>query len=83
MEQNGKLRSLNESHNYQLLEAGRFPLMSKLAQAAVGVATLDPSAHKSCPWSTRPSEAPASGVTLSHDPSYIYPKKTPKCFQPL
>lgn len=54
--------------------------MSELTQVAVGVAILDPSAHKSCPWSTCPSEAPAAGVTLSHDPSYFYPKKTPKMF---
>lgn len=42
IEQKGKLNSLNKSHNYQLLEARRVPLMSELAQAAVGVASLDP-----------------------------------------
>lgn len=80
MEQKQKLRSLNKSHNYQLLEAERVSLMSEIAQAAASVAILDPSAHKSCPWSTCFSEAPAAAVPLSHDPSYFHPKENPKTF---
>lgn len=78
MEQKGKLRSLNKSHNYELLETGRVSLMSELAQAAVGVAILDSYMHKSCPWSTCSSEAVAAGGMLSHD---FHPKENPKCFQ--
>lgn len=81
MEQKRKLRSLNKSHNYQLLEAERVSLMPEIAQAAVAI--LDPSVHKSCLWSTCSSETPAAGVTLSHDPYYFHPKENPKHFQPL
>lgn len=83
MEQKEKLRSLNKSHNYQLLEARRVSLMSELAYAAVHEAILDPSAHKTCPWSLCFREAPAAAVKLSHDPSYFHPKENPKRLQPL
>lgn len=76
MEQKGKLRSLSKSLSYQLLETRRVSLMSQLAQAAVGVAILDPSGHKSCPWSPRSSEAPAAGVTLPHNPPAFIQRKT-------
>lgn len=57
--------------------------MSQLAQAAVGVAILDPSVQKRCPWSLCSGEAPAAGVTLCHPLPCFSSKGKPKTFPAL